>query len=161
MKNILIPTDFTMKPLKLINAAIKRFEGEKLNVHLIHAVEPDDSISGLLFLKKRLNLHSLYDDTFLQACEMLKNKHASIINKINIEFYMGSSKYYKNSFLNARQIDAIFLPSDYKFKECSPNSVDPFELWKKIPTPVMRASILNHDEKAVIIDHSIAELLSI
>jgi len=160
MKNILIPTDFTIRSLKLISAAVAHFDDEPLSIHLIHALEPDDSISGMLFMHKRLKVHSLYDDTYLQACEMLKNKYASIIQKMNIAFYLGNTKYYRNSFLNARQIDAIVLPADYTFKKCSPSqSVDPMKLWKQNEVPVVQVSILEEKPVAAFSEQSMADLL--
>ena len=142
MKNILIPTDFTIRSLKLITAAINHFKEHQLQIHLIHALEPDDSISGLLFMNKRLNVHSLYDDTFLQSCEMIKNRYASTLVRINIEFYFGSSNSYKNNYMNERKIDAVILPIDYQFENCSTtNSVSPIKLWKNVNVPVVHVTM--------------------
>lgn len=160
MQNILIPTDFTVRSLKLITAATKHFEGKQLQIHLIHALEPDDSISGLLFMNKRLKVSSLYDETFLQACEILKNKHASVIHKITVAFYLGASKSYRSNFLNARKIDAIILPTDYKFKnDTSPDSVDPIKLWRKSDVPVIEVSIAEHKPALHSMENSMSELL--
>jgi len=161
MKNILIPTDFTIKSLKLIQSAIECFEGELLTIHLVYALEPDDSISGLLFLKKRLNAYSLYDDTFLQACEMLKNRHASSISRIHIEFYMGTTKWYRKHFLNARKIDAVFLPEDYTFKRSPGIAADPAKLWQQGDVPVIKAAISSVSPGNAVTEHSVAELLPV
>lgn len=160
MKNVLIPTDFTISSLRLISASIAHFEGQQLEIHLIHALEPDDSISGLLFMNKRLKAHSLYDDTFLQACEMLKNKYASVITKINVAFYMGSSQSYKNNFLDARKIDTVILPVNYVFKNCSPEqSVQPSGLWKNISVPIIHITLPEHKPALQSMENSMAALL--
>lgn len=111
-KNVLIPTDFTIKSLKLVNAAVAQFGNIGLNITLVHAMEPDHSISGLLMLHRRLPLHRLYTEEFREACEVLKNKFASSIRKIKTELYYGSGKTYCRNFLEGRNIGAIVLPSD-------------------------------------------------
>jgi len=141
MKNILIPTDFTIRSLKLINCAADRFDGDKLNIILVHALEPDHSISGLLMLNKRLNVHSLYSEAFLEACEVLRNKYASVIGKIRIEFYYGSSNIYRKNFLEARHIDAIIFANDYKLTAPSAYSRDAVALWTNSNYPVFYESI--------------------
>jgi hypothetical protein len=124
MKHILIPTDFTIKSLKLVRAATDRFPGEQLKITLVHAMEPDHSISGLLMMSKRLAAHQLCTQEFTEACEVLRNKYASVLQKIKIEFYHGSTRAYLKNFLEARHIDAIFLPEDYTLKQPSPASRD-------------------------------------
>lgn len=129
MKNILIPTDFSLQSLKLIHAAVKKFNGQRLKIHLVHALETENSISDLLFFKKRLRANFLCSEKFVEACEVIKNKYESIISNIQIEFYFGQSNIYKKNFLEARNIDAIMLPLNYSFEKCSPASIDPLVLW--------------------------------
>ncbi len=124
MKHILIPTDFTIKSLKLVKAAVSRFPGEELNIILVHALEPDHSISGLLLMTKRLGVHQLYTPEFTEACEVLRNKYASVVRRIKIEFYYGNTRAYLKNFLDNRQIDAILLPEDYNLEKPSKASRD-------------------------------------
>jgi hypothetical protein len=141
MITILIPTDFSIKSLKLINCATQRFADRPLHIILVHAIEPDHSIGGLLMLNKRLDVHRLYSAEFLEACEVLRNKYASQIHKIRIEFYYGSTKAYLKNFLQARNIEAILLPSDYKFNTPSPASRDGIALWQSCALSVYTESI--------------------
>ncbi|KAA5532367.1 hypothetical protein F0919_16375 [Taibaiella lutea] len=161
MKNILIPTDFTIKSLKLINAAVEQFKGEPLKIYLIHALEPDSSISGLLFFKKRSKANFMYSDSFLDACEMLRNKYCSALKGIHIEFYFGQTNSYKKNFLEARKIDAIMLPLNYKFERCSGDSRDPFEVWRQKFVPVQYHSLSELPMPKSILSESKASLLSI
>lgn len=131
MKNILIPTDFTIKSLKLINAVVEQYSEQSLKIYLVHALEQDTSISGLLFFKKRSKAHFMYSESFLEACEMLKNKYHSTIQNIQIEFYFGQSNAYKRNFLEARNIDVVILPINYQFEKCSEDSICPFDVWKQ------------------------------
>jgi hypothetical protein len=161
MKSILIPTDFTISSLRLISAATEHFKGQRLQIHLIHALEPEDSIAGLLFINRRLRLHSLYDDTFLQACEIIRNKYASVISKISIAFYLGGSENSKNNFLNARGMDAIVLPINYSYKnDFSVNSLDPVGLWENTSLPVIYLSLPEYKPALASMENTMAVLLN-
>jgi hypothetical protein len=161
MKHILIPTDFTITSLKLINAAVEQYKGETLKIYLIHALEPDASISGLLFFKKRSKANFLYSDSFLEACEMLRNKYCSALKDIQIEFYFGQTNAYKKNFLEARKIDAIILPLNYKFERCSGDSRDAFEVWKQKFVPVQYHSLSELPMPHSILAESKASLFSV
>jgi hypothetical protein len=159
MKNILIPTDFNIKSLKLINKAVERFQSEELNIILVHALEPDHSISGLLMLNKRLDVHQLYTNEFVSACEVLRNKYASVVRKIKIEFYYGSTKAYRNNFLSARGIDAILFAEDYELNPPSAASQNQLKLWATCDCPVFYEKIQFKREHAPLEESSISELL--
>jgi hypothetical protein len=161
MKNILIPTDFTIKSLKLINQATARFQGEELHITLVHALETDHSISGLLMLNKRLGVHRLYTEEFVSACEVLRNKYASVVRKIKIEFYYGNTKAYRNHFLDARRIDAILLPEDYKLNSPSAASRDQLAVWDKSNCPVFYEKIQFKRDHVLLEEPSISELLQV
>ena len=124
MKNVIIPTDFSIKSLKLINAAVNLFEKETLNITLVHALVPDNSISGLLMLTKRLDVSKLLSEDFNSACEVIRNKYGATIHKLKVECYFGTSKQYMRNFLETRKIDAIVLPADYNLKQAVKASTD-------------------------------------
>lgn len=161
MKHILIPTDFTIKSLKLINAAVEQFKGATLKIYLVHAVDADTSIAGLTFFKKRSRSLFSNPDSFLEACEMLKNKYGSTIANIHVEFYFGQSNIYKKNFLEARNIDTIFLPLNYKFEQCYGDSRDPFEVWKQKFVPVQYHSLNEMPVPQSVLSESKASLFSV
>ncbi len=161
MKNILIPTDFTITSLKLINKAAARFADQRLNITLVHALEPDNSISGLLMLNKRLDVHALYTAEFLDACEVLRNKYASVVDKIKIEFYYGLTKQYRSNFLEARNIDAILFAEDYEPLKPSAASRDARLVWSGSGPAIFQEKIkaTEKGQKVKETEHSISELL--
>lgn len=159
MKNILIPTDFSIKSLKLVGAAVRRFESEQLNIILVHALEADNSISGLLTLNKRQAVNKIYSDEFMEACEIVKNKYNSNIHKIKVEFYYGSTRAYLNNFLEARCIDTIVLANDYALRLATPDSVDMRPMLEKTKYQIHYESILKEGHKKVIEEPSLSELL--
>lgn len=155
MKNILIPTDFSIKSLKLVAAAVQRFHDQKLNVTLLHALEPDHSISGLLMLNKRLQTNHLYTEEFWEACEVLRNKYASSLQKLKVEFYYGTTTAYRNNFLQARNIDAIVLPKENFFQLPSKHSRD-------ITKELMAADYpLYHEQVNIDIKETVTETASL
>lgn len=161
MKNILIPTDFSIKSLKLAGAAVRRYESEKLNIILAHALQSDNSISGLLMLHKRQVIHKIYTDEFMEACEIVKNKYNSNIERIKVEFYYGSTKAYLNNFLDARSIDAIILANDYALRLPSADSVDMRSMLEKTKYLIHYESILKEGHKTAVEEPSISELLHV
>jgi hypothetical protein len=161
MKHILIPTDFTIKSLKLVATAAEQYKGESLKIYLVHALEQDSSISGLLFSKKRAKAHFMYTNSFLEACEMLRNKYSSTLKDIQIEFYFGQTNAYKKNFLEARKIDVILLPLNYKFERCSGSSRDAFEVWQQKYVPVQYQSLSEFPVPQGILSESKGSLLSV
>ena len=161
MKNILIPTDFSIKSLKLAGAAVRRYGSEQLNITLVHALQPDNSISGLLMLNKRQTNNKLCSEEFMEACEIVKNKYSSNIHKIKVEFYYGSTRAYLNSFLDARAIDVIILANDYALRTTSTESVDMMFLAEQTKCQVQYESILKDGYRAPVEEASISELLHV
>ena len=159
MKNILIPTDFSIKSLKLVSIVAEHFPNKELNIILVHALEPDSSISGMLMLSKRLKVNTLCSDEFRDACEVLRNKYASTIVKIKIEFYFGTSRFYRNNYLNARQIDLIVFPTDYVLAAPSKHSVDMGKLFSNSGYPVLRHNLNVSKSKSFADDNSLVALL--
>jgi len=159
MKNILIPTDFSIKSLKLVKAAVERFPGEPLQVILVHALKPDNSISGLLMLNKRLAVHQLYTQEFTEACEVLQNKYASVLKKVRIEFYYGGTKSYLKHFLEARNIDAILLAKDYTLQPPSKAGRDLYPELRNSGCPVFEESLQAAAQRTLAGEASLSELL--
>ncbi len=159
MKHILIPTDFTIKSLKLIRAAVDRFPGEALHITLVHALEPDNSISGLLMMSKRLSVHQLCPQEFTEACEVLRNKYTSVVQRIKVEFYYGATKAYLRNFLEARNIDAVLLAKDYTLKKPSKSSKDLYPELVNSGYPVHWEVLQQAAQKAFADNTSLSALL--
>jgi len=159
MKNVLIPTDFSIKSLKLINAAVERFKDEGLNIVLVHALEPDHSISGLLLLNKRMKVHELYTQEFREACEVLRNKYASAIGKLVVDFYYGTTNYYKVNYLEGRNIDVVMFPSDYTLQLPSKASNNMQAIFGKGDYKIFYEKIQSSKQKSTVEESSLSELL--
>lgn len=159
MKHVLIPTDFSIKSLKLVNAAVARFPEEELNITLVHALEPDHSISGLLLLSKRLSVHQLCTQEFMEACEVLRNKYASAVLHIRMEFYYGTTRAYLKNFLEARKVDAILLPEGNMLKMPSKASRDLIPELRRSGYPVFGEKLHTAEQESFAGAASLSELL--
>jgi len=159
MKNILIPTDFSIKSLRLVNVAVERFRNEELNITLVHALEPDRSISGMLLMSKRLKPQELCSEDFIEACEVLRNKYGSTVAKLQVEFYYGETRFYRNNFLEARDIDAILFASDYTLALPSKQSGDMRKIFANSRYPIFNERIVNTENEVFAEENSLSVLL--
>lgn len=159
MKHILIPTDFSIKSLKLVHAAASRAGGQKLNIYLVHALEPDHSISGLLMTGKRQRAQQLCTEEFNEACAILRNKYASVIDKLIVEFYYGSSRIYRNNFLEARHIGEILFLDGYSLNRSSEMSRDMQQLFEGSPCTITYEKMTPVPGKVFAEEDSLSELL--
>jgi hypothetical protein len=129
MKNVLIPTDFTVHSLDLIVAAAQQFEGEQLNITLLHALAMPD-IMDLMLLSRNNDRYKLITKEFENACTIIKNRYASVIQRINVRFMHGSTKAVFRNFVEASQAHVLICPVDYSFQKASANSIDISKLFK-------------------------------
>ena len=159
MKSILIPTDFSIKSLQLVRAAVERFPGTQLDITLVHALEPDHSISGLLMMTKRLGVHQLYTPEFTEACEVLRNKYASAVSRIRVEFYYGVTKRYLKDFLEARNVEAILFAGDYALKLPSKDSRNFYPELAASGYPVFHENLQRAGQKTFSESSSLSALL--
>jgi hypothetical protein len=129
-KNVLIPTDFTVHSLDLIVAAARQFEGEQLNITLLHALSMPDSIMDLMFLSRNNDRYKLITKEFENACTIVKNRYASVIQRITVRFMHGSTRAVFRNFVEASQADVLICPVDYSFQKASVDSIDISKLFK-------------------------------
>lgn len=130
MRNVLIPTDFTVHSLDLIVAAAEKFEGEELNITLLHALAMPDSIVDLVLFSRNNDRYKLITKEFESACTIIKNRYASMIRQINVRFMHGSTRAVFRNFVEASKADVLIHPIDYSFKQASDNSIDLSKLLK-------------------------------
>ncbi len=160
MVNVVVPTDFSIPSLDIIHNVVAKYPDERINIYLIHALRSSNSISDLLFISKRLNVGNLYDQDFMDACEIIKNKYESVLARIKIEIYYGESRKYLKSFLEHRNICAVFFAKTYRFKEISAHSQDMHLLFKNAAVPLYYETVTTGQKhKNTVQEHVSAEIL--
>ncbi|MBK7884605.1 MAG: hypothetical protein IPJ81_13105 [Chitinophagaceae bacterium] len=133
MKKILIPTDFTVKSLILVRETIEQATEEKIQIVLVHGIQPPSSITELLFFSKSKLINSLQTEEFINACKLIKSKYQSRISSMYVDIIMGNNRSYFHNYLTGNQIDEIYFPLNYKMAVKHPLSFDIIHLLKKCP----------------------------
>lgn len=160
MKRVLIPTDFSIRSLNMVQHAVNKFPGEKIEIVLFHLLAMPTSITELMVLPRKKNeYYSIVSDEFYEATQILKNKYASSIESFTITFQHGSTRAWFNNFLEGRKIDAVVAPGELELAPVFKSSINMSKLIDKckclIITPRMK--------QAEIAEHvpSMAELLPV
>lgn len=124
-KKLLIPTDFTIESLNVVKFVLNNRLGDcQYHVVLLHGIKMADSITELLFFSKAKELTTLSNLDFEEACNVIKNKYASIVANLHSDLFVGDTQKSFNHYLQANQIDEIFIPKQYKLRSSSRKSVD-------------------------------------
>ncbi|TDB60022.1 hypothetical protein [Arundinibacter roseus] len=135
MKTILIPTDFTIESLNTVKGAFKRDSQEKVNLILLYAIGMSDSITDLLFFSKEKFIASQQSGKFAEAFQILQNTYDSQINSFRVELFSGYTQNAFANFLEANQVDEVFIPKDYTLKLQHKRSFNPLPFLKKCKLP--------------------------
>ncbi len=116
MNTILIPTDFSVNSLRLVNQALENRKEEQTDVLLLYAHQLTDSITDLLFFSKTRTLRALSNPDFDEACSILKNKFEGTLNSIRTDLFMGFTQQAFNRYLESNKVSAIYLPENKSIK---------------------------------------------
>lgn len=128
MKTVLIPTDFNVDSLKIIDALVLTNKPETLGLVFLHAFKLSDSITDMLMLSRRSKDYENVSDEFYQQIEHYKQKYPNDIKYIGLEYFYGSTVVAFKNFLDRVQPNFIAYPKDYKFSPINKYSIDPVYL---------------------------------
>jgi len=134
MTNILVPTDYSIESLSIISSVVKRFENQKINIVLFHALEMPADIQDLLFLPKEVPFEKITED-LRQACVKIKKKYAGVISQIKFRHIYGDTNGVFRNFIEANDVDIIYMPEHFELRKAYKNSVDPRPMFKKAGIP--------------------------
>jgi len=115
-KTILIPTDFTVESLNLVKQSCIDHQDEKINIVLIHAINMSNTITDLLFFSKNKVIEKLSHESFHEGCSILLNRFSETVNSFRKELFSGYNQSAFNNFIEANQIDKVYVPEEYEFK---------------------------------------------
>lgn len=159
MINILVPTDFTLHSLEIVNEIVKN-QQEPVRIYLLHMVEMPSDISELIFLRKK-HLSKYVPVEFTEAMHDLKTIHGSRISEIELKLHYGSRAAVFNGIMDNLQIDEICILEDYTYKRPLEDSVDMMRMINRTEIPVykieLRARAKRVGEARVISTFGISE----
>jgi hypothetical protein len=150
MKHVLIPTDFSIRSLRVVHGVVERFGGEPLNIVLMHAIQMPSSIMDLMMLSRRSSHTDLITADYKDACEIIRNKYASVIKSLKTEFLIGNGRGVFRNFLLYHNIDVIACAASEEFRKAGENSYNPAELIKKCKYPVHQIPLSPRKEKFLV-----------
>jgi hypothetical protein len=163
MKTVLIPTDFNETSVYLSADILKNFKNEPVKIIFFHAYKLTDSISDLLMLSRRSTEYGQIPESFHRACYDFKKTHQGKIEAIGIEYFYGSTMAAFRNFAEANEVDFIYCPATYSFRQLSKHSINPDVFLNKSGIPVIKT--IRQDEppvkisKAISLEHEAAQLV--
>jgi hypothetical protein len=150
MKHVLIPTDFSIRSLRVIHGVIEKFSDEKITIVMMHALRMPTSITDLMMLARRSAHHDLITDDYKDACEIIRNKYASNIKLLKTEFLFGNTSAVFRNFLQYQNIDVIAYADKEEFRQAGKDSYNPAALIKKSKYPVYQVPLKQRKEKFLV-----------
>ena len=97
MRNVLVPTDFSVASLELVEKTAQCLGGESLHITLFHAFDIPFFVSDMV-RSSGLPYQDLLTELFRQACRRLKHQFPKTIRSITIRHLHGSTNaVFRNS----------------------------------------------------------------
>lgn len=137
MRNVLIPTDFSINSLQLVERTIAALDDQTANIILFHAFDMTCNAPDRLGNGTRIPYAHLLTDEFRNACKRIKTSNARVIQNINIRHMYGTTVAMFRNFIDANDIDMIICPDHFIFNAVTAQSVNPVKLFRKSGIPVI------------------------
>lgn len=110
MKRILIPTDFTVESLQLVEYAILNFPKTKLDIILVYGFKMPDMKWGLAHFSARREINKLSTESFTKAKNVLVREHSDAIERLNIELFTGYNSCAFQNFTEPLEVNDAIVP---------------------------------------------------
>ncbi|QJB35485.1 hypothetical protein HF324_30960 [Chitinophaga oryzae] len=149
MKNILIPTDFSIRSLGYVHSVVAHYPNEAVNIIFMHALHMPDSLFDLITYTRNSRHIELITADFKDGCEIIRNKYASSVNKLKVEFFHGNTRVAFRNFCLAQNIDVILQPTDNDFVCPSKRSFNPARLIASSKYPLIKTTLTGSTRKIV------------
>lgn len=138
MRNVLIPTDYSLASLELVEKTVQSLQHQQLNIILFHAFEIPFHASDIVGNNGKLPYRDIVTDTFRNGCKRLKEQYPKAIQSILLRHLYGNTSAVFHNFCDANEIDLIVFPEHYVFNPVHPQSVNPAPLFRKAGVAVLR-----------------------
>lgn len=119
MTNILIATDYSLESLNILKKILAEKQAEnntkKYNIIFVSGYEQGDSIRDLLFSSKTNVIKKISSPEFNDACSIITNKYAHLINKITCDIFTGNFQHVFNNYIKVKNIEEAYFSSSLKY----------------------------------------------
>jgi hypothetical protein len=157
MKNILIPTDFTLHSINMVENYLERLNQKNINLIFFSVFALPESEQDIVGSSAKPHLQVM-NEPFRKACKKLKGKFEDTIATIQYKYLYGNSRRVFTNFLEYNKIDLIFCPQqhfDFPHKKC----IDPHPLIKAVKTPVSH-DVLRVSKSSIVFSNNMETELS-
>jgi ABC-type sulfate transport system substrate-binding protein len=158
MKTILIPTDFSLESIKLIDSLVQNQSSETFRIIFSHAFKLSDSITDMLMLSRRSRDYENVSDEFYQKLNYYKAKYPKHLESVRIEYFYGSTTAAFRNFIDALEVDCIAYAGNYNFTPINKYSIDPKYLTERSGCETIMLNILTVHQPENLIDTKIPEV---
>ncbi|GGF50028.1 hypothetical protein [Echinicola rosea] len=146
-KTVLIPTDFTVKSLNLVKSALNANENCQLEIIILHGLYLPDSITEMLFFRKKEAIRKLENPAFEKSCQLLLSKYGSRIESLGVDLFSGYNRGAFENYLEGNRVDEIYAFSDHDFKPCHKRSFDLMPLIEKTSVHLTKVKWVDHGRR--------------
>ena len=138
MRNILIPTDYTLISMEEAAQAVRQLEG-RFNIIFFHAFDMPASLMEVMVRGQAMQQQILITENIRHRCKRIKQQNKQI-GQIYFKPMYGSSVAVFRNYLMANDIDMILLPPAYRYVPVLKESINPQPLFDKQIVPVVTAA---------------------
>lgn len=131
MKKVLIPTDFTLESLQLIEYAILNFPKTKLNIVLVNGFKLPETRWGLYQFSAGREINRLTTEKYINAKKVFFREHSDAIQSLGIELFTGRNSPAFQNFSEQLEITDAIVPKGDFLNFSHPQCFDPTPFIKK------------------------------
>ncbi|WP_127131248.1 universal stress protein [Pseudoflavitalea rhizosphaerae] len=139
MRNVLIPTDYSLASLELVEKTVQCLQHQNLNIILFHAFEIPFHVTDIVGNNGKLPYRDIVTDAFRNGCKRLKEQFPKAIQSILLRHLYGNTSAVFHNFCDANEIDLIVFPDHFVFTPVHPQSVNPAPLFRKAGLPLLKS----------------------
>lgn len=110
MRRILIPTDFSVASLQLVEYAILNYPDTKLDIRLIAGYRMPAFRWGAFHFNEREQVHKQLNEPFIDAKRRLLKVHSNNIETFSIELFTGHNSVAFQNYLKQKSVDHAVVP---------------------------------------------------
>ena len=135
MKKVIIPTDFTVESLQLIEYAILNFPKRKLDITLVYGFKLPDTKWGLVHFSERGEIKKLTTEAYANAKNVFEREHSDAIGRLDIKLFTGCNSMAFQNFIELLDVHDAIVPTGNFLNFNNSKCFD--------PTRFIRKSIVN------------------
>lgn len=112
MRKILIPTDFTVESLQLVEYAILNFPETKLDIIMVAGYKIPDTRWGIMHFNPKEQVRKLCNEKFVESKRRLLQEHKKNIEFLSFELFTGVNSFAFINFLEQIEAEDAIVPKD-------------------------------------------------